>query len=128
MIKKFLTVLLLCFLCIRPGLPNSPPYERITVETANQMMQNLDNFVLLDVRSVGEFRERHIAGAVLIPVNELERRSATELPDKNIAIFVYCRMGVRASNAATILAGKGYTQVFNIGGILDWPFQTVSGN
>ena len=126
-------VLLLCFLCACFGnstradadVPNSPDYQRITAETAHQMMQESSDFILLDVRSAGEFRERHIRGAILIPVNELERRAASELPDKNITIFVYCRAGVRASNAARILAEKGYSQVFNIGGIEDWPYGTV---
>jgi rhodanese-related sulfurtransferase len=91
------------------------------------MMQQLSGFVLLDVRTEAEFRERYIPGAILIPVNELERRAA-ELPDKDAVIFVYCRMGVRASNAARILVQQGFTQVFNIGGIMDWPYETVSGN
>jgi len=126
-------VLMLCFLPVCFG--NPPGYQRITAETAYQMMQRgtagsreLGSFVLLDVRSEAEFREKRIAGAILIPVNELERRAATELPDKNAVILVYCRAGVRASNAARILAGRGYTQVFNFGGIMDWPYETASGN
>ena len=134
---RFLTspfaVLLLFFLCscfgnsARAGadVPNSPAYQRIAAETAHQMMQSLNDFVLLDVRSVQEFREGHISGSILIPVYELERRAASELPDKNIAIFVYCRAGIRASNAARILAEKSYSQVFNFGGIVDWPYGTV---
>jgi rhodanese-related sulfurtransferase len=104
--------------------PNPPSYQRITAEEAYQMMQELNDFIILDVRTEEEFRERHITGAILIPVTELEQRAAAELPDKNIPIFVYCRTGGRASNAARILVGKDYTQVFNIGGILDWPYET----
>jgi len=122
---SFFTLLMLCFLSVCSG--NSPGYQRITAETAHQMMQQHSGFVLLDVRTEAEFREGYIPGAILIPVNELERRAA-ELPDKDAVIFVYCRMGVRASNAARILVQQGFTQVFNIGGIVDWPYETVSGN
>jgi rhodanese-related sulfurtransferase len=111
------------------GSPShTPTYQRITAEAAYRMMQETNNFILLDVRTASEFRGRHIAGAILIPVNELERRAAAELPDKDTVIFIYCRAGVRASNAARTLAGMGYTQLFNIGGIIDWPYETISGN
>lgn len=113
---------MLCFLCACFG----NAYQKITPEAAYQMMQTLNDFVLLDVRSAAEFQEKHIYGATLIPVNELERRAESELPDKNRVIFVYCRAGVRSRNAANILLGKGYTQVFDIGGIMDWPYKTVS--
>ena len=125
-------VLLLYFLCacfgnstLSADVPNPPGYQRITAETAYQMMREPRDFILLDVRSAEEFREGHISGAILMPVNELERRAVSELPDKSITIFVYCRAGIRASNAARILARNGYSRVFNFGGIVDWPFGTV---
>ena len=89
-------------------------------------MQGIGSFVLLDVRTEAEFRERHIAGAILIPVQELENRAASELPGKDIPIFIYCRSGGRSANAARILVGKGYTQIFDFGGIINWPYDTAA--
>ena len=103
-------------------------YQRITAETAYQMMQNSNNFVLLDVRTDGEFREKRIEGAILIPNTEIGKRAASELRDKKAVIIVYCRSGARATSAAKILAEKGYTQVFNMGGIIDWPYRTIGEN
>jgi len=108
--------------------PDGPVYRKIKAETAYQMMQESKSFVLLDVRSMEEYLDRHIDGAILIPVNELEKRSASELPDKNTLIFVYCRSGGRSANASRALVGQGYTQVYDIGGIMDWPYKTVSGD
>ena len=137
---KPLLVLLLCFLGACSGnssgepsrnnsdLAASPVPQRITAETAYQMMRESGGFILLDVRTLAEFRERHIAGAILIPHTEIAARSASELPDKNSMIFVYCRTGVRSANAARTLAGMGYLQVFDFGGIVDWPFGTVRGD
>ncbi|MCL2410570.1 MAG: rhodanese-like domain-containing protein [Treponema sp.] len=102
------------------GIVNPPAHQRITAERAYQMMLELNEFILLDVRTEAEFRERHIAGAILIPIDELEAHAQAELLDKDIVIFVYCRTGVRSENAAVILAGMGYSQVFNMGGIVDW--------
>jgi len=102
-------------------------YQRITAHQAHDMMQRMgsNGFVLVDVRTAMEFRAEHIAGAILIPVDQMQRRAAAELPDKDAVILIYCRTGARASTAAGILADKGYTQVFNIGGIESWPFGTV---
>ena len=101
-------------------------YQKITAEEAHQMMAESTGFVLLDVRTEEEYREKHIEGTVLMPGTEVESHAEAELPDKGQLIFVYCRSGVRSANAAKTLAGLGYTNVFDIGGINDWPFDTVS--
>ena len=105
-----------------------PICQKITPDAAYRMMRESDDFILLDVRSNEEFLERHIAGAILLPVNELEKRVESELPDKNAVIIVYCRSGARSANAAKILVEKSYAHVHDMGGIIDWPFETVGGN
>ena len=104
-----------------------PEYRRISAEEAYQMMQDADDYILLDVRRVDEFNEEHIERAVLIPYDEIENRAAEELPDKNALILVYCRSGRRSETAARALVSMGYTNVYDFGGILDWPFETVGG-
>jgi len=127
-------VILLCFLYAYSGKylnkrsnnKNKNTYQVITAEKAYQMMQTLNNFVLLDVRTNEEFLEKHIDGAILIPSYEIEKRAENEIPDKNTVILIYCRSGVRALSAAKILAEKDYMQVFSFGGIINWPYETVS--
>jgi len=97
----------------------------ITPQEARQIMDSTDEYVLLDVRSPGEYKQKHINGAKLIPVAELNTRVATELPDKHIPVFVYCQSGTRASRAVKTLREMGYTNVFSIGGIMNWPYETV---
>jgi len=97
----------------------------ITPQEARQMMNGSDKYILLDVRSPGEYRQKHISGAKLIPVAELNTRVATELPDKHIPVLVYCQSGVRASRAVKTLREMGYTNVLSIGGIMNWPYETV---
>jgi len=102
-------------------------YHSISAEQAKSMMDNGHPYVLLDVRTESEFREIRISGAILIPDNEIRRRAKTELPDKDILILVYCRSGRRSANAAQELASMGYTNVCDFGGIIDWPYETISG-
>ena len=50
------------------------------------------------------------------------------MPDKEQLILVYCRSGNRSKQASEKLAGLGYTNIVEFGGINDWPGETVSGN
>jgi len=99
----------------------------ISAQEAHRIMSEGGNFVLLDVRTPGEYRQVRIDGAKLIPVDELARRAAAELPDKDARILVYCQSGARAGTAAKMLTQMGYTDVSNFGGIMGWPYETVRG-
>ncbi|HOS69428.1 MAG TPA: rhodanese-like domain-containing protein [Bacillota bacterium] len=101
--------------------------ESISPEEAYKRLESEEDIILLDVRSQGEYEEQHIPGSISIPVNELEKRAEAELTDKNADIIVYCASGKRSTSAANILAGLGYTKVYNLGGIMDWPYEVESG-
>lgn len=74
---------------------------------------------LIDVRTPEEFRQAHVKGAVLIPLDQVEKRLG-ELP-KNRPILVYCAVGSRSSAVASFLAEKGYRDVYNMrDGIVGW--------
>ncbi len=97
-------------------------YMNITAEEAKEIMDTETDYVILDVRTEGEFDEGHIPGAVLIPDYEIEDKAEKELTDKNQLILVYCRSGRRSKNAAQSLADLGYTNIKEFGGIIDWPY------
>ncbi|MEG1493553.1 MAG: rhodanese-like domain-containing protein [Gordonibacter sp.] len=101
-------------------------YQKMSPAEAKAVMEGGGPFIVLDVRSADEFAQGHIPGAVLIPDNELAARAEAELPSKDETILVYCRSGRRSAAAAEMLAGRGYTQVFDFGGIADWPYETVT--
>ena len=101
-------------------------YRRITPAQAQGMMSELNDYILLDVRTQEEYRERRIYGAVLIPDSELVKRVEKELTDKNSVILVYCRSGRRSENAARTLLKMGYANVYDFGGIMNWPYETVT--
>lgn len=103
-----------------------PSYVKITPNQAYELMQSQNNCTVLDVRTPEEFSQGHIPGAILIPDYELVKRAEKELPDKNALILVYCRSGNRSRQAANTLLKLGYTNVKDFGGIIDWPFETVT--
>ena len=75
--------------------------------------------VLLDVRTVQEYEDGRIPGAVNIPLQQIER-AGKQIPDKETPLFVYCYSGARSSQAVSALKSMGYTRVRNIGGISEY--------
>ena len=99
-------------------------YKQISQEEAKEIMDSMKEFVILDVRTKEEYDEKHIPGAVLIPNEEILERAEAELPDKEMTILVYCRSGNRSKTASEKLAGLGYTNVLEFGGINTWTYET----
>jgi rhodanese-related sulfurtransferase len=71
---------------------------------------------LLDVRSVMEFEENHITGAINIPLDSIESK-IKEIASMQKPIVVYCLSGGRSGIAAGILQQNGMEDVYNGGGI-----------
>lgn len=74
--------------------------------------------ILIDVRTPEEFASGHIPGAVNISVDELAQR-LNEIPQDK-PVVLYCRSGNRSNQAAQILERAGYTQIYDLGGIITW--------
>lgn len=106
-------------------MPNGGEYRKISPEEAFNWLSGDEPPFLLDVRTAQEYEEGHIEGSVLIPVSELAARIA-ELPqDKDAPIVIYCRSGRRSADATPILFAQGYTNVYDLGGIISWPYEIV---
>ncbi len=114
---------------VQPAKEPSPAavYQKITAAEAYGMMEGSDDYILLDVRTLEEFEPAHIKGAMLLPVTEIQDKASEQLGDKDAIILVYCRSGNRSAQAAKQLLDMGYTRVYDFGGIIDWPYETVSG-
>ena len=77
--------------------------------------------ILLDVRTPGEFGERHLAGALNIDYNGADFDARIEKLDKAQPVYVYCLSGGRSAAAAQTLTEIGFTKVFEMnGGISRW--------
>ena len=101
-------------------------YRQISMDEAVTMMEEESGYIILDVRTQEEFRERHIPNAINIPNETIGSEDIQELPDKDQLILVYCRSGNRSKQASGKLAELGYTNIVEIGGINDWTGDTVS--
>ena len=98
-------------------------FRIITAEEAKKMIDE-EEVTIVDVRRQDEYDNGHIKDAILIPNESIGDTAPDDLPDKDATILVYCRTGIRAKEASGKLADLGYTNVYDIGGIVDWPYET----
>lgn len=73
----------------------------------------------IDVRTSEEYAQGHLEGAINIPLDQIAQRIASQAPDKDMPIAVYCRSGNRSEQARQILQSMGYSAVTNEGGYAD---------
>lgn len=99
------------------------PTKRVDVFLAAEELAapnaNLDSPLILDVRNPSEWKTKHIAGSVNIPLNTLQKRIKEVPTDRRIAI--HCAGGYRSSIAASILHQYGLNDLIEIaGGLAAW--------
>ena len=100
-------------------------YKQMSTSDAVALMESEDDYIILDVRTAEEFAQGRIPEAVNIPVETIGNEEITALPDKGQLILIYCRSGNRSKTAAAKLAGNGYTNIVEFGGINSWTGEVV---
>ena len=100
--------------------------KTITPDEALKRLEEGAGGYFVDVRTQEEYDEAHIPGAWLMPLDEIAAGSENLPEDKDLELYVYCRSGVRSREASQKLIDLGYTGVYDLGGIIDWPYETVS--
>lgn len=83
--------------------------------------------IYVDVRTPEEFTAGHLAGAINIPLSEIEQRWAELKAYPDAQIVLYCRSGKRAGAALAIVTGHGITNASNGGGLEDLRKQVEAG-
>ncbi len=97
--------------------------KRLSPKEAKKIMDSEESFKLIDVRNSDEYKKSHIKGSKLVPLDVVKNNIEDEAPDKDEKILVYCKSGMRSSAACRVLDELGYTNIYNLGGIMDWPYE-----
>ncbi|NYB52286.1 MAG: rhodanese-like domain-containing protein [Methanobacteriaceae archaeon] len=87
------------------------------------IQENKDNpnFIILDVRTPGEFNQSHIEGSVQLDYQSRDFEKKLLDFDKNKIYLVYCRSGMRSGASIDIMAKMGFKNLYNMaGGIMGW--------
>lgn len=88
-------------------------YREVTANEATQLIKK-EHPLILDVRTTGEYSRGHLQDAVLIPVQELQKRLKELASYKDREILVYCATGNRSTVASKILIDNGFRQIANM--------------
>lgn len=116
--KKFFVLLLGIFLLV--GCSSNSDNNLISYTEAKEKIIN-NGAVVVDVRTEDEYNEKHIAGSVLLSLDNINEDSvANVIASKDTPIIVYCRSGNRSSQALVKLETLGYTEVYDLGSIDNW--------
>lgn len=93
--------------------------KHTTVHEINEMLETGGECQVIDVREFSEFNSERIADAQLMPLSNFEKH-ADEI-DHSKPVYLMCRSGNRATQAAMKLASKGFTDIHVVkGGMTAW--------
>lgn len=102
-------------------------YHNITPREAKKRLDLESGILLIDVSPAEKYKEKHIPGSISMPLDILEREAADHLPNlKAATLILYCRAGIKSRKACSLLAEKGYTDIWWLGSLKDWPYETES--
>ena len=112
--------------CNQKPIEQTPVKEfpNIKIADVQKKINAKNNILLLDVRTATEFEGplSHIAGAVLLPIQELEQRVDELNEHKEKEIIVICRSGNRSQTGTRILISYGFNAVNMLGGMKAWNY------
>ena len=96
-------------------------FKNINVEEAKKMIENEKgnhNFVILDVRTKGEFEIKNLDGALNIDIYDSDFSEQVNKLDKNKTYLVHCKAGGRSEHASQIMQNLGFNKLYNVNGFI----------
>lgn len=130
-VSRFLRAAMVLALLVATGVGAQDAGEdiaqyRVPENLARLVEDGGREYIIVDVRTPGEYRSGHIPGAVNIDYREIAARPPAV--EKDALVVTYCRSGARASHAQATLERLGYENVVNFGGVSSWPRELVTGD
>ncbi|MFN6962683.1 MAG: rhodanese-like domain-containing protein [Pyrinomonadaceae bacterium] len=93
--------------------------KKASVREINELLSTGGECQVIDVREYSEFNAERIADAQLMPLSNFEKHAA-EI-DHSKPVYLMCRSGRRAAEAAKRLAEKGFSDIHVVeGGMIEW--------
>jgi phage shock protein E len=91
-------------------------WRRLTMVQPEQVRAWLQGGALVvDVRSETEFQERHLPGAINLPLGRLREGIGQHAPNKDQVILLHCLSGGRSGVGRGVLKAMGYRNAHNLG-------------
>ena len=85
----------------------------VSVDVAREYLRR--GALVIDVRSMEEYRGGHLPGTINIPLDEIGDRLPQQVKDKSKVLLLHCLSGTRSGEAMSRLQSLGYSNVYNLG-------------
>lgn len=97
--------------------------QTVSPSELNQWIQS-DDAVLIDVREPGEHHTARIPNSRLHPLGKI---TASDIPNTDKKVVIYCQKGLRGENACKKVAKDTHADIYNLtGGLSQWSAQGLA--
>jgi rhodanese-related sulfurtransferase len=94
-------------------------FQSIDSRTAQTLIKQRQDLLIVDLRESKELREGYIAGSKMIPVSALSKGTMGLPADR--PLLLVCAVGGRSYGVGQYFSSKGYPEIYNLkGGISAW--------
>ncbi len=121
--KQLFPFLLMIYLCSCGGWKHSASfsYEAISVLDFQKRLKETSDYILIDVRTKGEYSKGHIENAQNISYLASDFRKRIEQLPKNKLVFMYCETQHRSPLASMLMKREGFIHIVDLqGGFIKW--------
>jgi len=87
--------------------------RQISSADARELLKN--GAIVIDVRSLAEFKSGHLPRALNVPFDAIETLLPRSVKHKNQVLLLHCQSGIRSGTATKKLKALGYAKAFNLG-------------
>lgn len=97
--------------------------KNISAEDAYNFIKENKNILILDVRTVSEYKSGHIYGAKSLPIRSFAVGLKQLERYKDEPVIVYCASGGRSPAAVRILLKNGFNNIYHMKhGLVRWKY------
>jgi len=113
---------IVCMIALLFGNSSPSAYKILDADEVSELIDTSGkDLQIVDVRTPEEFKSEHIRSAVNVNVRDPNFAEQISMFKEDMPILAYCRSGARSESAASILASKGFKQVYSMkGGLSTW--------
>jgi rhodanese-related sulfurtransferase len=98
--------------------------KNLSPDEAWELMLNDHTAMLVDVRTNEDYKIEHIQESICIPLHDISNNPFSVCARKDTPLILYCQKGYKSSVAAQALIDAGYSRVYTIPGIEQYPYTT----
>ncbi len=122
MTTRHFLILAATFACLTAFADDKRPADVVHVDAAGaEKLVKEGKVTVLDVRTLDEYKEGHIANATVIDFTENDFEEKAAKLDKSKAYLVHCAGGGRSTSSLPILQKLGFQHLYHLdGGLSAW--------